>query len=125
MPKWRVFTWVIVVINVLFLVWFIAGVGSAGSNVKDCTGLTGQALDLCNAGNAGTAVGTGVGAAIIIFLWAFVDIIMGIVWLVTRPRGRPCPVCGTNVKPGVTVCPKCGHDFRGAVAPPATPPMPG
>jgi hypothetical protein len=25
MPKWRPFTWVIVVINVLFLVWIVAG----------------------------------------------------------------------------------------------------
>lgn len=25
MPKWRPFTWVIVVINVLFLIWIIAG----------------------------------------------------------------------------------------------------
>lgn len=122
MPKWRVFTWVIVVINILFLVWVIAGVGGGASNTNDCSGLTGDALRLCNAGNAGTAVGTGIGVAIILFLWALVDIIMGIVWLVTRPKGRPCPVCGTNVKPGVTVCGNCGHDFAGAAS--QAPPMP-
>jgi len=29
---------------------------------------------------------------------------------------RPCPVCGEPVKNGVTVCGRCGHDFRAASA---------
>ena len=126
MPKWRPFTWVILVINILFLVWLIAGVGSAGEEISDCADLTGQAQDLCEAENAGTAVGAGIGAFVIIVLWALVDIILGIIWLVTRPKGgRPCPSCGTEVKAGRTTCPKCGHDFAAAargVTPPPPPP---
>ncbi|MGZ5408310.1 MAG: hypothetical protein ACXWDG_11075 [Aeromicrobium sp.] len=125
MPKWRVFTWVIVVINVLFLVWIVTGLAAAGNN---CAGETGDSLSACQ---AGTAVGASIGVGIIVFLWAFVDIILGILWLVTRPKDRrACPVCGTDVKTGLTVCSKCGHDFAaaargpGAVPTPSTPTMP-
>jgi hypothetical protein len=128
MPKWRPFTWFIVVINILFLIWVIAGAGSAANTVKDCSSLSGQAKQVCEAGNAGTAAGTAIGVGIIIFLWAFVDIILGVIWLVTRPKRRTCPVCGNEVKPGVTVCGKCGYDFRSGVAAaggtPPPPPMP-
>jgi zinc-ribbon domain len=78
------------------------------------------------AGEAGTAVGASIGVGIIVVCRFFVDGILGILWLVTRPKARPCPVCGTRVKEGVTICPKCGHDFRAAVggAPPPIPPAP-
>jgi hypothetical protein len=110
---------VIVVINVLFLIWIIAGVASTGDS---CAGLTGPELEACE---AGTAVGASIGVGIILFLWFLVDAILGILWLVTRSKGRPCPVCGTRVKEGVTVCPKCGHDFRAAAAgTPGVPPPP-
>lgn len=118
MPKWRPFTWVIVVVNILFLIWIIAGVGSTADS---CEGMTGAELDACE---AGTAIGASIGVGIIVFLWFLVDGILGVIWLVTRPKGRPCPVCGTNVKEGVTVCPNCGHDFRSAVSAPPPPPTP-
>jgi amino acid transporter len=125
MPKWRAFTWIILIINLLFLIWIIAGAGSAANNVKDCSSLVGQAKDACQASNTGTAAGTAIGVGIIIVLWAFVDIILGVLWLVTRRKGRACPVCGTEVKTGVTVCPKCNYDFRtGAAAAGGTPPQP-
>jgi hypothetical protein len=117
MPKWRPFTWVIVVINVLFLVWIIAGVGGV---VDECANEVGSAKQACE---AGTAVGASIGVGIIVVFWFFVDGILGILWLITRPKGRPCPVCGTRVKEGVTICQKCGHDFR-AVVGGASPPIP-
>ncbi|HJR45870.1 MAG TPA: hypothetical protein VJ927_09720 [Actinomycetota bacterium] len=86
MRNWRPFTWVILVVNMLFLIWLITGVGGAGEDIKDCANLRGQALDLCEAGNAGTALGAGIGAFIIIALWAFVDVSLGIIWLVTRKK---------------------------------------
>lgn len=118
MPKWRVFTWVILVINALFLFWVIAGGSSAASN---CNGLTGQALTNCQ---TGTTVGAAIGIGIIILLWAAVDVILGVIWLVSRPRDkRLCPVCGTPAKTGVTVCTKCSHDFASG-GPAAIPPRP-
>ena len=57
----RKFTWFILAVQVLFLVWIIAGASSVSDN---CNGKFGDALDACK---AGTAVGASIG--IIIFLW--------------------------------------------------------
>lgn len=121
MPKWRPFTWVIVVINVLFLIWIIAGLSGAANN---CNNEVGQAKRACE---AGTAVGASIGVGIIVFFWAFVDVILGILWLVTRPKTRTCPICGNDVKRGQFVCKKCGYDFRtqAGVVPPMPPAPPG
>jgi hypothetical protein len=117
-PRWRPFTWIIVVINILFLIWIIAGVAGTSDS---CLGKTGQELDACE---TGTAIGASIGVGIIVFLWFLADGILGILWLVTRSKGRPCPVCGTRVKEGATVCPKCGHDFRAAASGVEMPPRP-
>ncbi|MBK1786642.1 hypothetical protein [Prauserella cavernicola] len=75
----HIFRWFFLVVQILFLVWIIAGV----ANTEDCSGLVGQDLDACE---AGTAVGTGIGVGLIIALWAAVDVILGITWLVFRKR---------------------------------------
>ena len=77
--KVRVFTWIIVAINLLFLVWMIFGIaGVANSSCQ--AGMTQQNCD------AAKAIGGGVGAILIIFLWVAADIILGIIWLVTRKK---------------------------------------
>lgn len=105
MRNWRKFTWFILIVQVIFLIWIIAGTSSAANN---CDGEVGDALELCQ---AGTAVGAGIGIGIIIFLWAFVDIILGLIWLITNRGQRDCPACGRAVKKGKTSCEKCGHSF--------------
>ena len=40
-----------------------------------------------------------------LFTW-FVRGIVGFFRLVTNPRGRSCPVCGTRLEQGVWVCPR-------------------
>ena len=111
MRNWRKFTWFILVVQVIFVIWIIAGASSASNN---CDGLIGDDLDICQ---AGTAIGASLGIGIIIFLWAFVDIILGLVWLITNRGQRDCPACGRAVKKGKTSCTKCGHNF---LATPAT-----
>lgn len=74
--------WVFLAIQALFLVWIISGAASAGDN---CAGLTGDDLAACE---AGTAVGAGIGVALIIGLWVAVDIILGIIYLVVRSARR-------------------------------------
>ena len=105
MRNWRKLTWFILAVQALFLAWIIAGAGEAANN---CDGEVGQALELCQ---AGTAVGASIGIGIIVVLWVFVDIILGLIWLVTNRGQRDCPVCGRAVKKGKTGCAKCGHDF--------------
>lgn len=115
LPRWRPFTWIIVVINVLFLAWVISAGGAAAGN---CEGLTGADLDACQ---VGTGIGATLGIGVIIFFWALIDVILGVVWLVTRSGRRACPACGTDVKKGRTVCRKCGYDFTAATRPPQPP----
>jgi hypothetical protein len=70
--------WVILGINALFVIWIVTGIASGGStdcgtlSVKDC--------------QTAQAVGTGIGVFVIVALWAFVDVILGVVYLVTRKR---------------------------------------
>jgi len=108
MRNWRKFTWFILAVQALFVVWIISGVSSVSDS---CSGLTGSDLDICQ---AGTAVGASIGVGIILFLWAVVDVILIVIWLVTGRGGRDCPVCGKSVKKGKTKCESCGHDFAAA-----------
>jgi hypothetical protein len=73
-------TWVVLAFNALMLVWLIAGVGGAASQA-DCASEPTKALrEACE---AGTGLGAAIGAGIIIALWAFGDVILGVIWLVT------------------------------------------
>lgn len=110
-PRWRIFTWVILAFNLIMLIWVVSAIAA---NASTCSGLTGDALTNCKLNN----VGTGIGVTALIVLWALGDIILGVLWLVTRPRTRDCPVCGNNVRRGSTRCVACGYDFSQLLAPP-------
>ena len=77
----RVFMWFFLAVQVLFLIWVIAGAASAGG--ADCGSL--DAKTCSDASNAGTAIGV----VLVIVLWAVVDIILGITYLVVRLARRP------------------------------------
>jgi hypothetical protein len=79
--KRHIFRWIFLAIQVLFLVWIIAGAGGAADN---CAGETGSALEACE---AGTAVGAGIGVLMIVFLWMAVDVILGVGYLIFRKKG--------------------------------------
>ena len=109
-PHWRKMTWVVLGFNVLMVIWIVAGAASATHNPQ-CAHTAVLGAKACqNAANAGAGIGVG----LLIGLWAFGDVILGVLWMVTR--GRSCPACGRGVRRGVTSCSKCGHDFRGAIA---------
>jgi rubredoxin len=71
-------------------------------------------------------VGTGIGVGLIIVLWALGDVILGVLWLVTKPHKRYCPACGNTVRKGVMRCGSCGFDFKQAFGDPPgpAPPLP-
>jgi hypothetical protein len=79
--KRRIFLWVFLAVQALFLVWIIAGVASI-LETADCGGLS--AAD-CQAAQAN---GTGLGVLIVIVLWMAVDVILGISYLVYRLAPR-------------------------------------
>lgn len=123
-PHWRKMTWVIIIWCALILVWMIAG-GSDAANNSDCANEpTAQARQLCE---DATDVGAGIGVALVGVLGFFGFVTLSIIWFMTRPKGRDCPVCGEKVKKGLTTCPHCGYDFSvaaGASPPAGTAPPP-
>jgi hypothetical protein len=76
MPRWRKATWAIVVWTILMAVWVVAGAGAAS--------------DLPPAGSeaeqAGRAIGAGLGITLIIIIWFIGFIVLGLIWLMSRPK---------------------------------------
>ena len=68
--KWSFIGW-----NILMLVWFIGGMNAA-SKVETAS----------DAERAGAAVGTAIGASLIIGLWVAGTIVLGLFVLLTRPK---------------------------------------
>jgi RNA polymerase subunit RPABC4/transcription elongation factor Spt4 len=97
-------------------IWMIAG--SQQSPDTTCAGKTGGDLDLCQ---SAYHLGTGIGVTLLFFLWFIGFVVLSLVWLMSRPQRRLCPVCGEQVKKGLTICPKCGYNFAAAFSQTAAP----
>jgi hypothetical protein len=78
----RVFMWVILAINGLFLWWMVSAVGGIAD---DCAGKVGSDLEACQ---TGTAIGGGIAFIFILAFWALVDIILLVIFVVTRRQLR-------------------------------------
>ncbi|WP_052594101.1 zinc ribbon domain-containing protein [Aureispira sp. CCB-QB1] len=63
--------------NLLMLWWMIAGVGGAAETID---------ASASEAEQAGAAIGTGLGAMMIMVIWVFGDIVLGLLVLFTRPK---------------------------------------
>jgi hypothetical protein len=79
-----VFPWVFLVVQVLFVIWVIAGAASGHSAAAGCHDRYLTHAQCASAANAGTAIGVG----IVIVLWAVVDVILGISYAVFRLARR-------------------------------------
>ena len=85
MRNWRKFTWFILVVNILFLIWIISiGVDAAGTP-DECKDSVEFELEICK---ELYDLGSGIATTLIVFLWAAADVILGIVWLVTNRSGK-------------------------------------
>jgi hypothetical protein len=80
MPRWRKATWALLIWTVLIGIWLVAGVAGVSNN---CAGQTGDALTACQ---AGTAIGGGIGVTIILVIWFVGFIVLGLIWMMSRPR---------------------------------------
>ena len=93
----RVFLWVFLAIQALFIIWLIAGGASAGGSIhasvaaqclQEAKGM-GMTQAQCISWLGGAAkTGTAIGAALIVVLWTVVDIILGISYGVYRLATR-------------------------------------
>lgn len=79
----RIFLWVFLAVQVIFLVWVISGAASAGGQPTDCGTLD---AELCNdAADAGTAIGV----ALVVVFWCVVDFLLGVGYVIYRLAKRP------------------------------------
>lgn len=84
--KKRVFMWAFIAVQVLFILWLVGGVGGADSAAQ-CAGKTSEYFTQADC-EAASQVGTGIGAAIVLLLWAVVDFIMAVTYLIVRLARR-------------------------------------
>ena len=69
--------WEFILFNVLMAIWLIGGVASSAYVINNT---------ISNTERAGTLLGTGLGASIILTLWVIGDVILGLFVLLTRPK---------------------------------------
>ena len=72
----KLIKWGFIGFNLLMAIWVFGGVGRAVSQTQALSG----------AEQAGAAIGTGIGAAMLVTLWVVGDIILGLFVLFTRPK---------------------------------------
>jgi hypothetical protein len=106
MPK-RAMSWVLIVWNAIFLIWIVGAVADRPS--EECPPGDTVCQDASD-------VGTGIGVSLILIFWFMGFVALSLVWFMTRPKSRMCPVCGTHARKGETSCRKCGHDFAAAAS---------
>jgi len=80
--KKRIFLWVFLAVQALFIIWIITGVNASSNDTASCGSLSAKACQ-----DAHTA-GAGIGVFLIIFLWVLVDIILGIGYGVYKLASR-------------------------------------
>src|SRR5947208_17029047 len=101
MRRWRKMTWVLVIWCAIILIWAIAG-GASNNSQKYCEAHPSQYLSQHACEEASNA-GTGIGVAIILVIGFVGFVFLSLIWLMTKPKRRTCPVCGEDVKRGATV----------------------
>lgn len=85
--KRHIFLWVFLTVQVIFIIWLIAGTHSSVNHLSAHTAADCRAhnnyffkslQDCVNGSNSATEVGTAIGAGLVIAFWAVVDIILGV-----------------------------------------------
>lgn len=80
--KKRIFMWFFLAVQVLFIIWLIAGISGSSGDATDCGSLSQQTC------NDAEDVGTGIGIALILILWVVVDFLLFIPWVIVKLARR-------------------------------------
>jgi hypothetical protein len=109
--RWRWITWAILLFSGAMLIWASTRIGGG----LDCAGYAPgtAAREACE---LQSDVRSGIGVFAIGVVWLGGALVLGVVWLVTRPPRRRCPRCAHNVRVGLTACPHCGYELGSAPA---------
>lgn len=108
----RVITWIWLAFNVLVLVGLLVG---GGASINSC--LPPDDILKCLKSVASSYV--------VWTIWLPGNIVLGIVWVITRLAARRCPACRLILKTGEATCPACGHSASGTSLRDRLPRMPG
>jgi hypothetical protein len=111
---WRVTTHLILLWCGAISVWAIVGGIDAAKRANQCVHEGVLSTKLCD---DATGAGAGVGIAIILLIGFVGFVFLSLIWMMTKPQRRLCPVCGENVEVGLTACGRCKYDFASAFAP--------
>ncbi len=84
MKKWRLTTWLVIVVNVAFAIWLVAALG-----YTDPCDMRGEITARC--ARRTPSSGGGVGAMTILGLWTLADIVLAVVWLATKRNKDDAP----------------------------------
>ena len=85
-PGLRFSSWLILGFNSWMAMALVSALISSTSG--SCQGLSGSRLEACQ---AGAAIGASLGAGLILIAWAAIDVVLVVVWIVTRRKGQPEP----------------------------------
>lgn len=72
----KIFKYGFIVFNIIMALWLFGAVGAASEGMEG----------MSEAERAGATIGTGLGAAVLVGMWVFGDIILGLFVLFTRPK---------------------------------------
>lgn len=81
--KKRVFMWFFLVVQLVFIIWLVAGISSTGSTPADTGGVLTQ-----EEANSARDAGAAIGVFLIFVVWAIVDFILGVGYLIVKMARR-------------------------------------
>jgi hypothetical protein len=102
--RWRWITWVILLFSGAMLLWASTRIGSEIDCAQHIPGSAAQ--EACELQRD---VRSGIGLFAVGVVWIGGSLVLGVLWLATRPPKRQCPRCGRSVKAGLTACRACGR----------------
>ena len=82
----RIFLWIFLAVQILFLIWVITGAATSSGTPEECRGLTGDNLELCEDAND---LGTTIGVGLIVAFWVAADFILALTYAIYRLASRP------------------------------------
>ncbi len=104
--RWRWISWVILLFSGAMLLWASTRVGSSLDCAEYAPGSAAR-----GACELQSDVRSGIGLFAVGVVWIGGTLVLGVVWLATRPPKRKCPRCAVDVRKGLTACPNCGYEF--------------
>lgn len=105
---WRWITWLILLFSGAMVLWASTRAGSPLDCAEHVPGSA--AREACELQQD---IRSGIGLFAVGVVWVGGTLVLGVLWLATRPRKRSCPRCGRDVKAGLGVCPACGCELDG------------